>query len=114
MDYDKLYGDIKSAPVAPEVEDAPIPMLPDTDDIKELCKAATPAAVRALYGLVLDSKVAAASRIAAATALMDRGYGKPGQTVEHTGKVTHETLVIQRSPVPVLPVIDIDVTKEVK
>jgi hypothetical protein len=60
--------------------------LPETDDVRELAKAATPASVRALADIVMDNSASPQARIAAATALLDRGHGKPhqSQTIEGT------------------------------
>lgn len=62
--------------------------LPETDDIVELARAATPVAVRALVEIVGDEGVSAAARISAATALLDRGYGKPHQSSSVSGTTT--------------------------
>lgn len=51
----------------------------DIEDVKELAKRATLDAVSALVDVARNSKSDAA-RVAAATALLDRGYGKPAQT----------------------------------
>lgn len=47
-------------------------------DIQELARQHTPAAIRAL----VDALTKPGERVAAANALLDRGYGKPGQTVD--------------------------------
>lgn len=50
-------------------------------DIQELARTYTPAAIKALVE-ALDSP---RERVAAATALLDRGYGRPAQSVALTG-----------------------------
>lgn len=51
----------------------------DIEDIKALARRATADAVMTLIDVARNSKSDAA-RVAAATALLDRGYGKPAQT----------------------------------
>lgn len=51
-------------------------------EVKELAREYTDAAVKALADIVQNKKAAPAARVAAAQALLDRGYGKPTQYVE--------------------------------
>lgn len=51
----------------------------DIEDVKALARRATLDAVSALVDVARSSKSDAA-RVAASTALLDRGYGKPAQT----------------------------------
>lgn len=53
--------------------------------LAELAQAHTAAALKALADICKDPKAPAASRVQAASALLDRGYGKPVQSVEHAG-----------------------------
>jgi Family of unknown function (DUF5681) len=57
-------------------------------ELKELAKAHTTAAIRALVDVMKSKKSPAAARVAAASALLDRGHGKPHQSAstELTGK----------------------------
>lgn len=55
-------------------------------EIRSLARSHTETAIKTLAGLMNEKKVPAASRVAAATALLDRGWGKPAQSVEMTGK----------------------------
>jgi len=111
MDYDKLYGKPKAV-IPPPVEDEPIAIdLPETDDIKELCRAAVPGLVRKAVQMAHESKKLE-TVLGALKELLDRGYGKPAQTMELSGKVMHETLIIQRSA-PMLPPVDVETKKEV-
>lgn len=55
-------------------------------ELKELAKAQTAAAVRTLTEIMKSKKSPANARVAAATALMDRGHGRPVTTTELTGK----------------------------
>lgn len=54
-------------------------------EIKSLARSHTGAAVRVLAGIMRQPKAAPAARVAAATALLDRGWGKPAQAMEHSG-----------------------------
>ncbi len=54
-------------------------------DIRSLARSHTESAVKVLAGIMNQKKAPAASRVAAATALLDRGWGKPAQYLEHTG-----------------------------
>lgn len=79
------------------VKNAATVELPATEDIKELARAATPQAIRALIEIVQDSDASHGARISAATALLDRAHGKPHQSVDMTAAVKHmfEPLVIR-------------------
>lgn len=55
-----------------------------TAEIKELAREHGPAAIKALAQLLMSADSDTA-RIAAAKELLDRGYGKPMQAIEHTG-----------------------------
>ena len=54
-------------------------------EIKELAREHTGKAVETLVSIMTNPKAAAAARVSAANALLDRGYGKPPQHV--TGEV---------------------------
>jgi len=55
------------------------PRLPD--DVKELARSYTTQAIETLAGVMLNKKASPAARIAAAAALLDRGWGKPNQHI---------------------------------
>lgn len=102
MDYDKLYGDTpQSKGVQPEDL-----LLPETDDLVELANASIPGLVRRAIALANASN-RLPDVMSVLNSMMDRAKGKPHQAIEHTGKVTHETLVIMRSQ-PALPVIEVE------
>ena len=67
---------------------------------RELIDMAKDHAERALSILVQiasDDEAPAAARVSAANAILDRGYGKPPQALEHTGKDGGQLqVVIQR------------------
>jgi hypothetical protein len=50
-------------------------------EIRSLARAHTVAAIRALAKIMVQPKAPAAARVAAAVALLDRGWGKPAQTI---------------------------------
>jgi hypothetical protein len=54
-------------------------------DIRSLARAHTETAVRALAGIMRQAKAPAAARVAAASALLDRGWGKPAQAMTGEG-----------------------------
>ena len=49
-------------------------------DIRSLARAHTETALRTLASIVTQKQAPASARVAAATALLDRGWGKPLQT----------------------------------
>lgn len=53
-----------------------------TAHVKELARNYTEQAVNALVEVVEDTKAPPSARVAAASAILDRGYGKPTQTIE--------------------------------
>lgn len=59
------------------------PKIPD--DVKETFRALTTDAANALASIVRDDDAPPAARVAAATTILDRGWGKPQQdiTVKH-------------------------------
>ena len=53
-----------------------------TADIKEAAALHGPAALKALIDIAKDDEAPPSSRVAAAVALLDRGFGKPSQPIE--------------------------------
>jgi hypothetical protein len=49
-------------------------------DVQELARQKSPEAITPLANIMHDEKAPPAARVAAANALLDRGYGKPTQT----------------------------------
>lgn len=62
--------------------------------VRELAAAYTAQAIETLALIMNDSKAAASSRIAAATALLDRAHGRPVQAID----------VEDGGPIAILPV----------
>lgn len=58
----------------------------DTSTVRELAREHTVAAIKTLVK-ALKAK-GEKTRVAAAIALLDRGYGKPAQELQHTGAMT--------------------------
>jgi hypothetical protein len=57
-------------------------------DIRSLARQHTALAIRTLVGIAAQKTAPQSARVAAATALMDRGWGKPKQEVEINQEVT--------------------------
>ena len=53
-------------------------------DVQELARQKSPEAIDTLSNIMRDEKAPPAARVAAANALLDRGYGKPTQTISQT------------------------------
>jgi hypothetical protein len=49
--------------------------------IAELCRRHTEAAISSLVAIMENANAPAAARISAASAILDRGWGKPAQTI---------------------------------
>jgi hypothetical protein len=57
-------------------------------DVQALAREHTPDAIETLVSIMRDGEAAPAARVAAANAILDRGYGKPAQHI--TGDIaTH-------------------------
>jgi len=53
-------------------------------DVQELARQKSPEAINTLSTIMNDDKAPPAARVAAANALLDRGYGKPTQPISQT------------------------------
>jgi hypothetical protein len=53
-------------------------------DIRSLARSYTESAIKTLAGIMQQPEAPPAARVSAATALLDRGWGKPSQTVDMT------------------------------
>jgi hypothetical protein len=53
-------------------------------DVQELARQKSPEAITTLANIMNDAKAPSAARVAAANALLDRGYGKPTQPISQT------------------------------
>ena len=54
-------------------------------EVKELARAHTGEAIKTLVSIMTNPKGAPAARVSAASALLDRGYGKPPQHITGEG-----------------------------
>ncbi len=61
-------------------------------EIKSLARAYTDSALNVLRGIMQQETAPAAARVAAAQALLDRGWGKPTQSVEVSGEVINHVI----------------------
>jgi Family of unknown function (DUF5681) len=68
-------------------------------EIEELTRQHTPEVIAALVGICSDPKAPPAARVAAATAILDRGWGKPRQHLEHSGEMAQRYVVYAPPPV---------------
>lgn len=50
-------------------------------DIRSLARSHTDSAVKVLAGIMMQTKAPPAARVAAASAILDRGWGKPAQAI---------------------------------
>ena len=56
-------------------------------EVKELAREHMPAAIEALVSIMNNTKASDAARVSAASALLDRAYGKPQQQITGEGAV---------------------------
>ena len=60
----------------------PRAVLPDGRSLSDLAKEHTQSAIDALVSILADRKASASARVQAASALLDRGWGRPTQSIE--------------------------------
>lgn len=75
------HGNAKGRPKK-VIKEPPPPPPPPT--VKELAQGHGPEMIAALAEIAKDKAMSAATRVAAANSLLDRGFGKPQQVVETT------------------------------
>lgn len=63
-----------------------------TADVKELAQSFGEEAIVALVDIARDGDAPPASRVAAIKELLDRGYGKAKQAVEHSGAMVYNVV----------------------
>ena len=70
----------------------------ENEEIKRLAQEHAPMAVERLAHWAKSNDARAS--VAASTALLDRGYGKPAQAIQHSGKlaVSHEEALMEIDP----------------
>jgi hypothetical protein len=64
-------------------------------DIKSLARSYTDLSLKTLSGIAAEG-ASEGARVAAATALLDRGWGRPKQTIEHGGEDGNEIKITIR------------------
>ncbi len=62
-------------------------------DVQDLARKYTPDAIKTLAEICVDKKAYAGARVAAATAILDRGYGRPAQHTTIDATISLENLV---------------------
>ena len=67
-----------------------------TAEVRELAREYTEDALKTLVQIMTGKKESAAARVAAANAILDRGHGKPAQSMEHTSKEDGPTVIVLR------------------
>jgi hypothetical protein len=55
-------------------------------EVQALARQSTTEAVETLRDVMLDKKAPPAARVAAANSILDRGYGRPSQTINPGGR----------------------------
>jgi hypothetical protein len=69
-----------------------------TVDLREAARQYTPEALETLHS-ICKSGASESARVAAASAIIDRAYGKPAATVHAVGDVTHRHAAPQGEPI---------------
>lgn len=106
MEFDEFGNARESMPATSTKATVPLlPVLPESTDIRDRAKSVEGDIFAIYYTLMMDEETPPAIRKSCADALADRARGKPAQSIDMTAKVTHETLIIQRTPKN--PVIDV-------
>ena len=63
-----------------------------TADFKELAQSFGEEAIKSLVEIVRDGEAPHAARVSAVKELLDRGYGKAKQALEHSGGMTYNVV----------------------
>jgi len=61
-------------------------------EIRSLARKHTATALNTLAGIMREKKSPPAARVMAANALLDRGWGKAPQSIEHSGEIELTTI----------------------
>src|SRR5215472_2990089 len=62
-------------------------------DVKAAARELTPEALSTLKTVMVDPKAPPAARVGAATAILDRGWGRPTQSIEGQVGITFEKMI---------------------
>ncbi len=91
---------------APEIREARAQERKIIVDVKEAAKEMTPIALETLKTAMTSPNAPFAARVSAATEVLNRGWGKTKETVDHTMRTTLEDLVMEsyrpRAPAPTI------------
>lgn len=79
-----------------------------TADVKEAAQVYTDEAIRTLAEIMRSSEHPAAARVSAANVLLDRGHGKPKQSVDVDAKVEADVITRIELVAPDLPSVIVD------
>jgi len=63
-------------------------------DVKAAARELTPKAIAALESVMDDPKAPPAARVGAATAILDRGWGRPTQSIEGQVGLTFQRMIL--------------------
>jgi len=66
----------------------------ENSQVKELARAWTEQAIATLASIMTDSEAKGSERVSAATALLDRAYGKPAQAI--VGDASFDRIMIEQ------------------
>jgi len=61
-------------------------LTPEAIELRELARANTKQAIGALVEVMNDKGCSPSARVSAASEVLDRGWGRPAQTIAHTGE----------------------------
>jgi hypothetical protein len=69
----------------------------DLFGIRDLARSFSPDAIKTLVAIMKDKGAPEAARVSAATAILDRGYGKPVQAISNPdgGPLAFEKIVVE-------------------
>lgn len=67
-------------------------------DVLELCRSHTASSIQTIIKIRDHAKTPPATRLAAATALLDRAWGRPAQALAITGGGLNVTFMLQGAP----------------
>jgi hypothetical protein len=61
-------------------------------EVVELARQNAPDAINTLATICRDKNAPPAARVSAATAILDRGFGKPHQSIHHSGEISPSSM----------------------
>lgn len=85
-EFNTAWSDVENMQIVPLNEGTLMPMLPDTDDIKELCRSVSVETTKRLIDIALNSE-SETNALKAISEINDRGWGKSAQAIQHSGDI---------------------------